>query len=210
MAETWFLGCFHPPESVEHLREHADVVDHLFSRSFIDAFINHDPDALRVHETSEGMSVVNGSMLSVAGASPHLVLGSVLNPDGKAYRAVSMTNVDVLTAVTEDTVASGIELLSMLIIGCGGEVHWIADVRPEPGIVTGTALSCCGLHECVVYDAVTEAVLDRSTIEHHQRPEDETRLVRRLFDVLGLAHQLQGSTTEGYIEIHDKEDITWP
>lgn len=210
MNDTWFLPSFHPTESVEHPREHADVVDHLFSRSFVDAFIDHDPDALRVQQTSEGMSFINGSMLSVAGASPHLVFGFVLDPDGRAYRAISMTNVDVLVLVTEDNVASGIELLSMLIIGCGGEVHWIADVRPEPGIVTVTALSCCGVHECVVYDAVTEAVVDRSTIEHHQRPEDETPLVRRLWDTLALAHQLQGSTTEGYVQIFDKEDISWP
>lgn len=210
MAETWFLPAFHPPESVEHLRGHADVVDHLFSRSFVDAFIDHDHDALRVQQTSEGMSFINGSMLSVAGASPHLVLGFVLDPDGRAYRAISMTNVDVLALVTEDNVVAGIELLSMLIIGCGGEVHWIADVRPEPGIVTVTAVSCCGVVESVVYDAVTEAVVDRSTIEHHQRPEDETRLVRRLWDTLALAHQLQGSTTEGYLELFNGEDVMWP
>lgn len=208
---TWFLPTFHPAEQVEHLRERAEVVDHLFSRSFVDAFIDHDPDALRVHETIDGMSIVNGSMLSVAGTAPHLVLGFVLNPDGHAYRAISMTNVDVLALITESQVASGIELLSMLIVNCGGEVHWIADVRPEPGVVSVTALSCCGTLEQVVYDAATEAVIVRSTTSYDQRPEDETRLVRRLWDALALAHQIQGSTTEGYVELFTEEEVTsWP
>lgn len=206
-----FLDEFHPAIQTEHLAGFTDRIDHVFGRSFIDRVLWPDNDALRTRTTGADVEFMGGSVLaSITETSSAMLIGHVIEAGESAYLAACFYPLDMM-AVIGDDVASGVELLTAALLLPGGEVHWLGDVRVEGGLVVVSCVSCTGRCETVTIEPVTERVLDRLVEDHTSRPRDASRVVRRLWDSLALAHQIQGSAKAGYLEIFSNEEMpTWP